>query len=106
MKIVYTWKILNLYSKNELITGIKYLCTGFNEKINIDSEGTVYFTDPELNIPLEDVTELTCIKWLEKETDQDGQSHIKSGIQKQFEALEHKETALPWMESNTFRIKI
>jgi hypothetical protein len=104
--ISYTWKILNLYTKGELITGIKYLCTGFNGKINIDSEGTMFFTDPEMGIPLEEVTELNCIDWLEKETNEFGQSHIKNGIERQFKALEHKEAVLPWMEANTFRIKI
>ena len=105
MMISYTWKVLNLYTKDELITGIKYLCTGFDGKMSIDSEGTMFFTDPEFSIPLEDVTELNCVNWLEKETDRDGQSHVKSGIERQFEALEHKETGLPW-KPNTFRMKI
>jgi hypothetical protein len=104
--ITYTWKILTLYTKGELITGIKYLCTGFNGKINIDSEGTIYFTDPQFNIPFDEITELHCIEWLEKETDEFGQSHIKNGIERQFKVLEHKEAVLPWMEANTFRIKI
>jgi len=103
--IAFTWRILGLYSKDELITGIKYLCTGFDGKMSIDSEGTIYFTDPELDIPFAEVTEQQCIEWLEKETDRDGQSHIKTGIQKQFEALEHKEAGLPWKPS-TFKMNI
>ena len=102
--IAFTWKILNLYKKDDLITGIKYLCTGFYG-ITISSEGTVFFTDPELKKPFKDVTEADCIEWLELETERDGQSHVKSGIERQFEKLQHQEVGLPWKPS-TFKLKL
>ena len=44
-----------------------------------------------------DVTEQMIVEWLEKETFRDGQSHIKSGIERQFNALELEKVIPPWM---------
>jgi len=95
--INYTWKILKIFSKNELITGIKYKLIGDDQTTIIESEGTYYFQDPVLTLPFRDVTELIVIDWLEKETMINGQSHIKSGIEKQFNELENIEVVAPWL---------
>ena len=95
--INYTWKILKIFSKNELITGVKYKLIGDNQTIIIESEGTYNFQDPVLILPFRDVTEAIVIDWLETETMVDGQSHIKSGIEKQFNALEYVEVVAPWL---------
>jgi len=95
--INYTWKILKIFSKDELITGVKYKLIGNRESDIIESEGTYYFKDPVLTLPFSDVTELIVINWLENETMVNGQSHIKSGIEKQFNVLENVEVVAPWL---------
>ena len=95
--INYTWKILKVFSDGELITGVKYSMIGTDNQTSIVSEGNHQFIDPELNIPFADVTEKDIIDWLEKETFRDGQSHVKSGIERQFKTLIHQEVDAPWM---------
>ena len=93
----YTWKIIKVFSKNELITGVKYKLIGDDQATIIESEGTYYFKDPVLILPFRDVTEAILINWLDTETIVNGQSHIKSGIEKQFNALENVEVVAPWL---------
>ena len=93
----YTWQIIKVFSKNELITGVKYKLIGDNLVNIIETEGTYLFVDPILNVPFLEVTEEMVIDWIEKETIINGQSHIKSGIEKQFNALENVEVVAPWL---------
>ena len=95
--INYTWQILKIFSKNELITSVQYKLSGNNEINIIETEGTYVFNDPVLNIPFLNVTEKIVIDWIEKETIVNGQSHIKSSIEKQFNALENIEVVAPWL---------
>jgi hypothetical protein len=95
--INYTWKILKLFSEGDLITAVKYNLNGFDGTKSINSEGTYQFIDPVLTIPLIDVKESNVIEWLEEATMVDGQSHIKTGIEKQFNALKPIEINPPWM---------
>ena len=95
--INYKWEILHVFTKEELITGVKYRLIGKDEKKSIETEGTVFFADPELKVRFLDVTELMIVEWLEKETFRDGKSHVKSGIERQFNALELEEVIPPWM---------
>ena len=95
--INYTWKIIKIFSKNELITGVKYKLIGDDQATIIESEGTYLFIDPVLNVPFLEVTEEMVIDWIEKETIVNGQSHIKSGIEKQFNELENVEVVAPWL---------
>jgi len=101
--INYTWKILKVFSDGELITGVKYSMIGTDNQTSIVSEGNHQFIDPELKIAFADVTEKDIIDWLEKDTFRDGQSHVKSGIERQFNALIPKEVDAPWMPA-TFTI--
>ena len=95
--INYTWQILKIFSKNELITTVKYKLSGTNQIKIIETEGVYVFNDPVLNVPFLEVTEEMVIDWIEKETIVNGQSHIKSGIEKQFNALENVEVVAPWL---------
>ena len=101
--INYTWKILKVFSDGELITGVKYSMIGTDNQTSIVSEGNHQFLDPELKIAFADVTEKDIIDWLEKDTFRDGQSHVKSGIERQFNALIPKEIDAPWIPA-TFTI--
>ncbi len=95
--INYTWQIIKIFSKNELITGVKYKLIGDNLINIIETEGTYLFVDLVLNVPFLEVTEQMVIDWIEKETIVNGQSHIKSGIEKQFNELENVEVVAPWL---------
>lgn len=95
--INYTWQIIKVFSKNELITGVKYKLIGDDQATIIESEGTYYFKDPVLVLPFRDVTEVIVINWLNTETMVDGQSHIKSSIEKQFNELKNIEVVAPWL---------
>lgn len=55
------------------------------------------FLNSVLDISLAEITKKIIINWIEKETLQDKQSHIKSGIAKQFDSLENKEIFAPWL---------
>ena len=102
--INYTWKILKVFSEGELITGVQYSMIGTDNQTSIVSEGNHKFLDPELEIPFADVTEANVIEWLEKDTFRDGQSHVKSGIERQFKALIPQEVDAPWMPK-TFTVE-
>ena len=95
--INYTWEIIKIFSKEDLITEIKYKLIGNNQIITIETEGTYLFNDPVLNVPFLEVTEEMVINWIEKETIVNGQSHIKSGIEKQFNDLKNIEVVAPWL---------
>jgi len=95
--INYKWQIIKIFSKEDLITSVQYKLSGIEQTIIIETEGTYLFNDPVLNIPFLDVTEEIVIDWIEKETIVNGQSHIKSGIEKQFNALENVEVVAPWL---------
>ena len=95
--INYTWQIIKIFSKNDLITSVQYRLLGTDQISNIETEGTYVFNDPILNVPFLDVTEEMVIDWIEKETIVNGQSHIKSGIEKQFNELENVEVVAPWL---------
>ena len=95
--INYTWQIIKIFSKNDLITNVQYKLIGDNLVNIIETEGTYLFVDPVLNVPFLEVTEEMVIDWIEKETIVNGQSHIKSGIEKQFNELENVEVVAPWL---------
>jgi len=95
--INYTWQIIKIFSKNDLITSVQYRLLGTDQITSIETEGIYLFNDPVLNVPFLEVTEEMVIDWIEKETIVNGQSHIKSGIEKQFNELENVEVVAPWL---------
>ena len=95
--INYTWQIIKIFSKNDLITNVQYKLSGTDQITIIETEGTYLFIDSVLNVPFLEVTEEMVIDWIEKETIVNGQSHIKSGIEKQFNELENVEVVAPWL---------
>ena len=95
--INYTWQIIKIFSKNDLITSVQYKLSGTDQITIIETEGIYLFVDPVLNVPFLEVTEEIVIDWIEKETIVNGQSHIKSGIEKQFNELKNVEVVAPWL---------
>ena len=94
----YQWKILEVFAKDNVITGCRYHVTGVEDDISIESEGNFYFNEPSEKTPFLDVTEEMIASWIENEAMRDGKNHIKEGIEKQLEALKlSKPTPAPWM---------
>ena len=97
MMINYKWQIIKIFSKDDLIISVQYKLIGDNQISIIETEGVYLFNDPVLNVPFLEVTEEMVIDWIEKETIINGQSHIKSGIEKQFNELKNIEVVAPWL---------
>ena len=94
----YKWKILEIFAKDTVITGVKYYLTGTDGEYSVETEGNYYFDCPTEKVPFSQITEDTIISWLENEAIFDGKNHIKMGIEKQIEALKsHKPVPAPWL---------
>ena len=94
----YQWKILEVFAKDEIITGAKYHLIGTEDEISVETEGNWYFDCPTAKVPFLDVTEDMIAEWIEKDAIRDGENHIKMGIKKQVEALKsHKPVPAPWL---------
>ena len=94
----YKWKILEVFAKDEVITGAKYHLIGTEDDISVESEGNWYFDCPTAKVPYLEVTEDMICQWIEADAVVDGKNHIKMGIEKQIEALKsHKPVPAPWL---------
>ena len=94
----YNWKILEVFAKDEVITGAKYHLIGTEDDISVESEGNWYFDCPTAKVPYLEVTEDMICQWIEADAVVDGKNHIKMGIEKQVEALKsHKPVPAPWL---------
>ena len=94
----YKWKILEVFAKDEVITGAKYHLIGTEDDISVESEGNWYFDCPTAKMPYLEVTEDMICQWIEADAVVDGKNHIKMGIEKQVEALKsHKPVPAPWL---------
>ena len=92
----YKWKILEVFAKDEVITGAKYHLIGTEDDISVETEGNWYFDCPTAKVPFLDVTEDMIVDWIEIDAVRDGENHIKMGIEKQVEALKsHKPVPAP-----------
>jgi hypothetical protein len=95
---MFTWKILEVFAKDEVITGVKYHLIGSEDDITVETEGNWYFDCPTAKVPFLDVTEEMIINWIEADAIKDGENHIKLGIKNQIEALKsHKPVPAPWL---------
>ena len=95
--INYTWQIIKIFSKEDLITQVKYKLIGTDQITIIETEGIYSFNDPVLIVPFLEVTEEMVIDWIEKETIVNNKSHIKLGIERQFNELKNIEVVAPWL---------
>ena len=101
----FQWKILEVFAKDEVITGAKYHVTASEDDVFVESEGNFYFEEPTIKVPFLDVTEQMIADWIDKEAIFDGQNHIKLGLEKQITALKaHKPVVAPWL-AQTFTVE-
>ena len=104
--MIYLWKILEVFAKNEVITGAKYHLIGTDNEISIETEGYWYFDCPVSTIPYSEVTEEMLIEWIETDAMRDGQNHIKLGIENQINDLKNHQSAVaPWLLEETFTVE-
>ena len=55
--INYTWKILEVFAQDEVITGAKYHLTGSDDELSVETEGNWFFDCPTAKVPFLEVTE-------------------------------------------------
>lgn len=102
---MFTWKILELFANNDKLTAVRYLLTGTDGNITVNSEGRHEFSDGLVNKVLSDTTEANIIEWLEKDTTQDGINAIKLAVENQLKSLETSQKIdFPWL-AGTFTIE-
>ena len=95
---MFTWKILEVFAQDGVITGAKYHLTGSENNLLVETEGNWYFDCPTAKVPFLEVTEEMIAQWIEADAVKDGKNHIKQGILNQLEALKsYKPTPAPWL---------
>jgi len=91
----YTWKILEVFAKNTVITGVKYHLIGTEGEYSVETEGTYIYPEGVVNLPFEQIKEVNLIDWIDKEL-------VESNLQAQLEALDSdKKVEFPWL-ADTF----
>lgn len=102
---MFTWKILELFANDDKLTGVRYLLSGTDGKVTVNSEGRHDFSANIVNKTLEEIVESDILQWLENDTTQDGVNLIKLGIENQIDALNNiKKVDFPWL-AGTFTIE-
>jgi hypothetical protein len=101
---MFTWTILELFAQDNQLSSVRYLLTGTDDGVTVDSEGKHTFSDGIVNKPLEQIVESDILQWLEKDTTQDDVNAIKLAVENQLKALKTtKKVDFPW-EKDTFTI--
>ena len=102
---MFTWKILELFAKDNKLIAVRYLLAGTDGKNIVESEGKHTFTNGIANKSIDKIVESDITQWLEKDTTQNDSNPIKLAIQNQLLALEKvKKIDFPWL-AGTFTIE-
>ena len=92
-----TWKILEIFAENGLITHAKYFVTAFEDDKKVETAGNWWFQNPEIKVPFDQVTEQLVAQWIESETYKDGQNLIITRLVEQLKSLGKQVVIPPWM---------
>lgn len=106
--MIYTWKITDASSKDDVILHAKYHVVALDEGtfLTVETEGHWWFSDKVVKKPFSEVTEQDIASWIEKEATQNGICSIKLALDNQIANLKSGlKSSLPWKPS-TFQIKI
>jgi len=102
----YKWKFLELFADNDQLISVRYLLTGTDGEVIVQSSGNHKFTLGVANKPLSTIVESDLVQWIEKDTTQDGVNLIKLAIENQLKAIENaKKVDFPWL-ANTFKVQV
>jgi hypothetical protein len=103
--INYQWQFLELFAKDNNLVAVRYLLSGTNKNVTVQSEGNHTFADGTVSKPLSEIVESDLIQWIEKDTTQDDVNPIKLAIESQLNSLEtSKKVDFPWL-AGTFTIE-
>jgi hypothetical protein len=101
---MFTWKILELFANNDKLVSVRYLLSGTDENVTIQSEGKHTFEEETVNKTLSEIVESDILQWLEKDTTVDGVNAIKLAVENQLKSLKTSEKVdFPWL-AGTFTI--
>ena len=102
---MFIWKILELYANDKKLIAVRYLLSGTDGKVTVQSEGKHNFSDGIANKPLDQIVESDIVQWLEKDTTQDDVNAIKLAVENQLKSLKTSEKVdFPWL-AGTFTIE-
>jgi hypothetical protein len=102
---MFTWTLLELFAEKNQLVSVRYLLSGTDGKITVQSEGKHTFTEGTVNKPLNVIVESDIVQWLEKDTTQDDVNPIKLAVQNQINSLKITEKVdFPWL-AGTFTIE-
>jgi hypothetical protein len=102
--MIFTWKILDIYSEEEVITSAKYHITAKNNENTVETEGTWTFKDKS-HFLQNQTTEKDVIAWIQAESIIDEKCIIEDNLNNQLNALEPISLKKPWVLP-TFTVKI
>lgn len=101
----FNWVFKELYAKDDVVTGVKYLLTAKDDKNSVETEGNHTFSEGSVTKKLPEILESDIKEWIEKDTTIDEINAIKSGLQNQLNELNNvKKVDFPW-EADTFTIE-
>jgi hypothetical protein len=102
---MFTWKILELFAENDRLTSVRYLLSGIDGSVTVQSEGNHTFSNGIVNKPLSEIVESDIFQWLEKDTTNNGVNTIKLAVENQLKSLKISEKVdFPWL-AGTFTIE-
>jgi len=103
--IAFNWSVLELFADNSQLTAVRYLLSGTDGKVTVQSEGKHNFEIGTVNKSLADIVESDLVQWIEKDTTKDNVNPIKLNIENQLKVLETaKKVDFPWL-ANTFTVE-
>jgi len=102
---MFTWKILELFANDNKLVAVRYMLSGTDGLITVQSEGNHTFSNGLVNKPLSEIVESDIFQWLEKDTTQENVNLIKLAIENQLKSLKTSEKIdFPWL-AGTFTIE-
>ena len=102
---MFTWKILELFAEGDKLVSVRYLLSGTDGEVTVQSEGKHIFSDGLANKKLSEIVESDILQWLEKDTTNDGVNAIKLAVENQLNGLKiSKKVDFPWL-AGTFTIE-
>ena len=102
---MFTWKILEIFAENTVITKVRFLLTASDDVNSVETEGYHSFSNGVVYKPFEEIKEEDLIRWLDQDTTKDEVNIIKLNLEKQLESLKSSEkVGFPWL-ADTFTIE-
>jgi hypothetical protein len=101
---MFTWKILDIVSENNVITEVKYTVVAKNNEKLVATEGTWTFKNKS-HFLQDQTTEKDVIAWIQAESKIDEKCIIEDNLNNQLNALEPVSLKKPWVLP-TFTVKI